>query len=713
MKNVPENELFSAYLDGELTAAEQAEVERMLAASPAARQLLDELRALSINLQSLPVHKLSVDLGPSVLRAAERRLLAGPGGTDASISPTASGSIWRSTLRRLARPRNLLWPAVAAAAAVVMVLSNPPERRGGHEGREFEVAMARPGDSKEGESKELVGPTTIGPAPGSAPPLSALAIHEEAETLQPKAGEPSAPAVSFGAHADRPADASGLDLMMIRRSDSAEAKADAKLPARPTDVRRGEVAAQARKAPAEKAPSAPDGMPSAAREEESHAYFDRASKDSAQPSEKTAAGGRFMDKAPLPGKAGQIAEAEHPSENAPKQSLKRLEKIAGTGEAAGETTQRALGEELAEPQSTPMPLAKSEASPRGRASMKMKEAQSDAPAGPASQALGKAAMRDGSQEVQDQAKSAQYGFNGVQPVLVVECDVTQEALDQDLLKQVLLKNSIAVPESRGARLAEQTDKAAANRVEVEATATQLQGAIGDLQARPEAFLAVAAPPELQPAQTVPQPSQEALNANKQAPPATAPLSAAASPAAQAGVAVQMAPKTGQATMQVKVQISPQGGRASPAATATLGDTAPALMQGQKIEIRAGGGVAQDATRGLQSATRGLKVEVMPRSPALRAAGALGGAGNQGNIAGQAQTAAQPETQRPKAASTPDSSGQAEGLPAARQRVLFVLNLVGPGQQQTGATAKEAMPALDAEAGRKQAPVPAASKPPAK
>ncbi len=45
MNEVPETELFSAYVDGELTADEQARVEQLLAASPEARQLLEELRA--------------------------------------------------------------------------------------------------------------------------------------------------------------------------------------------------------------------------------------------------------------------------------------------------------------------------------------------------------------------------------------------------------------------------------------------------------------------------------------------------------------------------------------------------------------------------------------------------------------------------------------------------------------------------------------------
>ena len=45
MNDVPDTELLSAYLDGELTADEQVRVEQILAASAEARQLLEELRA--------------------------------------------------------------------------------------------------------------------------------------------------------------------------------------------------------------------------------------------------------------------------------------------------------------------------------------------------------------------------------------------------------------------------------------------------------------------------------------------------------------------------------------------------------------------------------------------------------------------------------------------------------------------------------------------
>ena len=97
MKNLPENELFSAYLDGELTAAEQAQVEQLLSASPAARQLMDELRGVSSTLQSLPQEKVGEDLSARVLRTAERRMLTETGPGDDGEEPAMP--LWRQTLR--------------------------------------------------------------------------------------------------------------------------------------------------------------------------------------------------------------------------------------------------------------------------------------------------------------------------------------------------------------------------------------------------------------------------------------------------------------------------------------------------------------------------------------------------------------------------------------------------------------------------------------
>lgn len=133
MKNLPEDELFSAYLDGELTADEQAKVEQLLARSPGARRLMDELRALRTTLQSLPAHKLQEDLTQKVLRAAERRMLTEPSDASQGDNP----SFWRPIVARLARPRNLLWPLAATAAAMLIYVagsglwSSKPTQPGG------------------------------------------------------------------------------------------------------------------------------------------------------------------------------------------------------------------------------------------------------------------------------------------------------------------------------------------------------------------------------------------------------------------------------------------------------------------------------------------------------------------------------------------------------------------------------------------------------
>lgn len=126
MKNVPENELFSAYVDGELTADEQAQVEQLLAASPAARQLVDELRALSSSLQALPTHKIGEDITGRVLRRAEREMLSERQGADPPRPVVAGPETypWRGALRRMMRPRNLVWPGAAVAVALVLMFAD-------------------------------------------------------------------------------------------------------------------------------------------------------------------------------------------------------------------------------------------------------------------------------------------------------------------------------------------------------------------------------------------------------------------------------------------------------------------------------------------------------------------------------------------------------------------------------------------------------------
>lgn len=115
------DELLSAYLDGEVTAEEQAQIEELLAAQPQARQLLEELRALSGALQSLPPARLETDLSERVIRAAQRQILTG--GEVATESTGLAGALW-TRLRRRLTGRAMFWPAVAAALALWIVLTD-------------------------------------------------------------------------------------------------------------------------------------------------------------------------------------------------------------------------------------------------------------------------------------------------------------------------------------------------------------------------------------------------------------------------------------------------------------------------------------------------------------------------------------------------------------------------------------------------------------
>lgn len=114
-------ELLSAYLDDELSPNERAQVEQWLLDSAEYRQLFEELRGARHDMQSLPRHKLSEDLGPAVLRRAERAVLSGhesPPGSG-SITPGSAVARWWS---RTGSKRKFIWPVVAVAAALLVAL---------------------------------------------------------------------------------------------------------------------------------------------------------------------------------------------------------------------------------------------------------------------------------------------------------------------------------------------------------------------------------------------------------------------------------------------------------------------------------------------------------------------------------------------------------------------------------------------------------------
>ncbi len=116
------DELLSAYLDGELTGDEQALVEERLASDPSAQQLLDDLAMMREDLQSLPTYSLPHDLSERVLQQAEHEMLVPRNDSPMPISKAAPTS-WKK----------LAWALLVAgaAASIAIVIFYGP---GGDEG---------------------------------------------------------------------------------------------------------------------------------------------------------------------------------------------------------------------------------------------------------------------------------------------------------------------------------------------------------------------------------------------------------------------------------------------------------------------------------------------------------------------------------------------------------------------------------------------------
>jgi anti-sigma factor RsiW len=243
--DLPQDELLSAYLDGELTAQQQAEVERLLAGSPPARQLLDELRALSATLQALPRRKLGEDISQQVLRQAERQMLMG----DAE-APRPAAVARESRLRRMLSRRALVWSALAVAVALVLMISD-------RQWRERRVALAPASARRASE------PPSVQAAPGA----------EEAREKDLGRGDRSAGSRFFaaGAPAAAPSTDSGrgkpgaaklaFGAAQPTDRDTAGKLAEDKAKAGGTIIGSGEIVAAKRPAAASEAPRPPQPGP--------------------------------------------------------------------------------------------------------------------------------------------------------------------------------------------------------------------------------------------------------------------------------------------------------------------------------------------------------------------------------------------------------------------------------------------------------------------
>src|SRR5262249_10509798 len=124
--------LLSAYLDGELSAAEQARVEQLLATSAEARQIVDELRTLRTSLQELPRHKLGPGFAEQVRRRAEAESRETEVGSREPVAGQESGvatqapELQTAHRPRLFNRRGIAWSIVAIAAALLLLVTNRP-----------------------------------------------------------------------------------------------------------------------------------------------------------------------------------------------------------------------------------------------------------------------------------------------------------------------------------------------------------------------------------------------------------------------------------------------------------------------------------------------------------------------------------------------------------------------------------------------------------
>ncbi len=132
-----DDELLSAYLDDELSPAERARVEERLAIDPAARQLLEQLRAMSQAVHGLPQESLGREFRDAIVRRAQQASAERTShiAKIAAAASTSSAAPSNGTVTEL-RPagpsftlgrtrRGWVWAAMAVAAGLLIVVFQP------------------------------------------------------------------------------------------------------------------------------------------------------------------------------------------------------------------------------------------------------------------------------------------------------------------------------------------------------------------------------------------------------------------------------------------------------------------------------------------------------------------------------------------------------------------------------------------------------------
>jgi len=192
-----DNERLSAYLDGELSPQERLSVEKLLASDPAARQLLDELRAQREMIRQLPRVSIPRDLSRSVVALAEQRRRAemGSRGQDTLASAVEEKREalrpFRALFKRLLHPRNLGWALLAASIGIAISLISPQfGRRAG----DVEVAKRDTTEKETRESQERrPSIPVLRAAPSEKAPEAARSQSEPSSMGSSQMAAPAAP----------------------------------------------------------------------------------------------------------------------------------------------------------------------------------------------------------------------------------------------------------------------------------------------------------------------------------------------------------------------------------------------------------------------------------------------------------------------------------------------------------------------------------------
>ncbi len=183
-----EDELLSAYLDDELGPEERARVEAHLAADPAARQLLDELRTVSQSVKELPRESLPADLSEAVLRRAERAMLSSKSSTGEVAVATGLVDVLRKIPIGRSR-RAWAWASMAIAAGlVIMIFDKNPEGDADLPGEvavrdATEVGKLPPLELRAANEPEVVGQPAAGFAGVAAKPQEVPLVADEASKV--------------------------------------------------------------------------------------------------------------------------------------------------------------------------------------------------------------------------------------------------------------------------------------------------------------------------------------------------------------------------------------------------------------------------------------------------------------------------------------------------------------------------------------------------